>query len=90
MKIERWIRESNLIENVDDPKADQASQKAWHRFRKRSKLTEEAILVLHKEIIEGLDPKIAGRYRRHDVKIVGSPRPFPYWQDVKELMGDWM
>ena len=29
VKIPRWIRESNLIEGVDDPGADEKCLKAW-------------------------------------------------------------
>jgi len=82
-----WIHESNLIEEVDDPVADQESEQAWGWFLTQE-LTIFNIIEMHKRIIECLNPYIVGRFRQHNVQVGGYLAPD--CMVVPELMREWL
>lgn len=85
--IESWIRESNLIEAVDDPAEDARSLRAWDWFKGRD-LTESAILSLHGRImLKKLPRRERGAFRRCGVMVGG--RVCPPWEEVPKLHGMW-
>lgn len=87
MKIPRWIRESNLIEGVDDPDADRQCLLAWQWFVEQP-FSLETILSLHKRVMAGRLPiTYLGVWRPVDVTVGG--RLCPPWEDVPRLMKDW-
>lgn len=87
MKIARWIRESNLIEGVDDPEEDKRSQLAWQWFRKQE-LTVRSILDLHGRIMKEKLGEEAGRFRTCQVWVGG--REGAPWSHIPMLMGLWV
>lgn len=88
MKIPRWIRESNLIEGVDDPAADVICWKAY-KWALGQPLSLEMILELHKRVMTGrLLEGFVGVLRPVDVTVGG--RMCPPWEDVPHLLRDWL
>lgn len=85
--IEEWIRESNLIEGIDDPTEDRRSQLAWNWFSNQE-LTIDSILKVHKRITwKQLGPD-AGRFRRCQVWVGG--REGAKWDSIPSLMVQWL
>ena len=82
----RWIRESNLIENVDDPDEDLRSFNAWKAFLKR-KLTRQSVLECHKDIMSIMRPDIAGCIRHCNVRVGNYIAP--HYEQVLQLLNDW-
>lgn len=82
-----WIRESNLIEGVDDPIEDARSLRAWNWFIEQP-LDESSVLKLHRRIMRIKLGKEAGRFRTCNVQVGG--RICPRWEDVQLLVGDWL
>ena len=62
MDIPEWIRESNLIEGVDDAKEDRRCARAWKELQDKD-WSLGAILWLHGRIMRVLEPRIAGKIR---------------------------
>ena len=83
-----WIRESNLIEDVDDPKEDARSLRAWKWFLGQS-LFLDTIREVHKKImrvrLKGLHP---GTFRVCNVRV--GYRVCPPWDHVPGLMSEWI
>lgn len=85
-----WIRESNLIEEVDDPAEDARSLQAWNWIRKQSYdagRRHTVLLTLHRKIMRNLRPEIAGRYRRCRV-WVGGREGVP-WEEIIPRLDGW-
>ena len=83
----KWIRESNLIENVDRHIDDLRCELAWEELQERH-WTMDTVLWLHKQIMLrrlGLD--MAGKIRRHNVQV-GS-RVCPPWNEVGNRLHEW-
>lgn len=93
MKIAQWIRESNLIEGVDDPAEDRRSQLAWGWFAKQE-LTVTSILEVHRLIMKVHLGEEAGRFRTESVAVVDGAgniiRRCPPWSHVPMLMALWI
>lgn len=88
MKIPRWIRESNLIEGVDDRDADHQCLLAWQWFLEQP-MGLDTILSLHKRVMAGRLPiTYLGVWRPVDVTVGG--RLCPPWEEVPRLMQDWL
>lgn len=88
MKIPKWVRESNLIEGVDDAADDLICAKAYDWFLGEA-LSLETILELHKRVMgKRLNPIYVGVLRQVDVTVGG--RLCPPWQEVPALMNDWL
>lgn len=82
-----WIRESNLIEEVDDPAEDTRSWQAWEWLQKQP-WNLETVLLLHKRIMRKLNPRIAGKIRTCNV-YVGNYMA-PEWTVVSGLLAEWV
>ena len=82
-----WIRESNLIENVDDSEEDNRSIIAWQQLLD-CPWQEATILNLHEMIMCQLRPDIAGKFRTCDVEV--GMVTCPPWQEVKTKMREWL
>lgn len=85
--MSEWIRESNLIEGVDDPTDDIRCLKAWNWFIKQP-LTLSIILKLHERIMGKIDPSIAGKWRTCNVRV--GHHLAPGWEHVPRLAGEWL
>lgn len=81
-----WIRESNLIEGVDERAEDERSTKAWEWFV-QAPLRVDIILQLHHRIMSDKLGKLAGNFRTHDVRV--GNRICPPWHEVESLMWNW-
>lgn len=84
----RWIRESNLIEGVDDKREDIRCQRAWNWLLKEPLLLTETILALHRRIMRHHLGPDAGRFRTCGVTVGG--RICPPWRDVPGLHLIWL
>lgn len=92
MKIPQWIRESNLIESVNEPEADEICTKAYRQFL-RGPLTFRTLMKLHGKVMAGREiygerhPEWEGTLRNVDVMVGG--RVCPEWHQVPSLMLQW-
>lgn len=90
----RHIHESNLIENIDDPQADQDSLNAWYFLRHQPALTHVIICAVQKFITshqDDLTPLETGYYRdmaKTNVYIGGKAAPM--WHMIEPLMSNWL
>lgn len=90
--ITQWIRQSNLIEGIDDPEEDRRSLRAW-RWLLKQELSLETILILHRKITriqmrkEGKGWGI-GKWRTCRV-WVGDREGAPH-AEIPILMADWL
>lgn len=83
-----WIRESNLIEDIDDPTEDARSLAAWE-WVKDKPLNIRNILRVHREITRKQLPlSECGYFRKCGVWIAGHPGA--QWWKVPDLMHDWV
>lgn len=82
-----WIRESNLIENVDSAEADEACWNAFRRFSEKP-INRDTILRLHWDVMIKLDRHIAGQYRQCPVWVGG--RKGADWKRVPQMMNAWI
>ncbi len=88
------IKESNLIEGIDDPKEITQSEFAWYMLRNQAELTHGVICQVQKMITRNqtdLLPHQRGYYRDMSKVnvIVGDHRP-PMWHMVPGLMDNWL
>jgi Fic family protein len=82
------LRESSLIEGIDDPVADIAMAGAWQWLAPFSRLTRTRILTTHRLITARQLGKEAGRTRRVNVRV--GVRICPQWPAVPPLLADWL
>lgn len=57
---------------------------------KKTDLTEEYLLEIHKLILKNIDDDNAGTYRRHNVRIVGAYHLPPNAQKIKKLIVEYI
>jgi len=87
-----WIRESNLIEGVDNLLADTGSFEAFKKFTEKV-INKKTILDLHWDIMIDLSPSIAGALRKHNVTIKNKTKTLfvaPDWMEVPTLLNEWV
>ena len=78
MDMREHIRESNLIENIDDPAEDKRSRWAWNWFIQQPEITREVLLELHRRItLKQLPASVRGRYRPCQVWVGRHAPPGP-------------
>lgn len=58
--------------------------------RKKADVSEEFILKLHSMILKNIDKDYAGKYRQHNVRIVGSYHMPPDAQKIPRLMHEFI
>jgi len=85
--VPQWIRESNLIEGIDDPVMDYASLRAWMWLRGQH-MSEQSILLTHSKIINGSNERIAGKFRTCGVYVGNYVAPD--WWKVPSLIEGWL
>lgn len=86
--IPQWIRESNLIEDVDSPIADATAFDAWSWLRMQPELSLSVILKTHEGLASLLDPPIAGKWRTWDVQV--GQHIAPPFERVVKLIQRWV
>lgn len=83
------IRQSNLIENIDDPKEDKQSMIAWQFIREKNMISQPALLDLHALITKNQLPKgESGEYRRVNVSVGSYFPPAPFL--AQQMIYDWL
>jgi Fic family protein len=83
-----WIRESNLIEGVDEPEEDRRSLRAWNWLIKQPFITLDILLTLHRKIMRKKLGREAGHLRTCNV-YVGN-RTCPHYEQVPQLLHYWL
>ena len=69
---DRFIRESNLIEDVFSEQAFEDSVQAYNYLRSlKKKLDLDDVLYVHKLVMQNLEPRIAGKLRDCEVTVGG-------------------
>lgn len=83
------IRQSNLIEGIDDPGEDVISMAAWQYLEKQKNISQPVLLELHKRITkEQLLDSEAGHYRNVSVMVGGRVCPEPFL--AQQLIYNWL
>lgn len=83
------IRNSNLIEGIDDSLQDARSLDAWEYIQKMKRLSMTSVLELHKGItIDQLLPKECGKLRKVNVSVGGRTCPEPFL--AQEILYNWI
>jgi len=83
-----FIHQSNLIEEVKDPKEIAQSYKAWEFLQDQPKLNLAVILETHRLIMQKLRPDIAGDFRKCDVWV--GHRKCPPSTVVVPMLSTWL
>lgn len=90
-KMTAHLRQSNLIEGIDNPKADAQALVAWEYLIKQWRLDATVIKRTHKIIMQSqtdLQDKHKGNYRTVQVYVGKHVPPPP--QQVKAKMTQWV
>ena len=82
--IEKFLKESNAIEQEFSVIALKDALKAWDYLKTKSFLTLEVILGVHHLLARHIDPDIAGQWRNCDVWIGGHKKTFVSVQLIEE------
>lgn len=82
-----WIRESNLIENIDSSQEDERCLRVWKELQ-RKRWTIDTILWVHRRIMWGLNRRIAGKFRDCNVRV--GDRVCPNWRTVLSSISSWV
>ena len=88
MNTFEWIRESNLIEGVDDPQEDARCERVWKILLETRQLSIMTIKMIHFGIMNELRPDIAGRLRVVNVQVGGHV--CPNWRTVEHSLKTWV
>ena len=86
-----WIRESNLIEDVDDPEEDRLGEIVWMMLTghpTEPPYSIETILYIHRQLLWNLNRRIAGKLRTGDVFV--GPYKCPPWYVVEPRLRSWL
>lgn len=67
-----FVGNSNKIEGIVGDDEIKQSIKAWQYLSKQRQLTHEVILKTHEIIMQNLNPKIAGEYRKNNVGVFAN------------------
>lgn len=91
---EAWIRESNLIEGIDDPEEDKQSLHAWEFLSKEPELTHgvicktQKLITLHQKDLVGW---MRGYYRSvNGIEVWVGEKVAPSPRLVEALMNNWI
>lgn len=82
------LRESNLIEGIDDASADRHLGRSWDYLSDADDLTREVLLTTHLLATHWQLDDDAGRLRMVNVTIGG--RACPDWRNVSGLVAEWL
>lgn len=89
LNAKTYIRESNLIEGINDPKQDAQSLKAWEYLSGWDNVGEKQLLEVHKIITKGQLPRYESGYYRNVNVYVGNYTP-PNARLAKHLIYNWV
>lgn len=84
-----YIKNSNLIEQIDSEEEDQRSLRAWRWLERQDQLDHRVVLTLHRKITRKLLPaKWAGYYRKIPVWIGGKEAM--QHSIIQKAMNEWL
>lgn len=84
-----YIRSSNLIENIDNPREDRRSAKAWNWLMDQPLISLPVLLELHHRITAKQLPKgERGEFRKVNVQVGGRLCPAP--ELSKQITINWL
>lgn len=90
----KYITNSNLIEDIDDPEADAQSIEAWAYLIQQKSLSHEVICKVQEMITHyqaGLLPTECGHYRDvNKVNVYVGNHLAPTWGLIKHMMDNWL
>jgi len=89
-EVLEMLRQSNYIEKEYSEKALADSFKAWKYLEKKKTIALKDILEIHKIMLKGLDPSIAGKIRNCDVWIGGKRKMFISIQLLEDELNNWL
>lgn len=92
--IEKYIRESNLIEGIDDPEFDKQGLYAWEELIKHEKPNNSNIRKTQKTITllqDDLAPHQRGYTRSMSkVNVYIGTKVMPSWAMVDDMLNNWL
>jgi len=77
MKIKKYFKISNLIENVSDPKETELAVKSFNKYLKEDSELEYVMYIFHRELGHLNDYCKAGTLRDYDVYVGGTDGEIP-------------
>ena len=86
--VEKFIHESNKIEDENSIVAHDDAMKAWEYLKYKSFLTPEVILGVHHFLMGRIAPEIAGEWRTCAVRIGGHTKKFVSTQLIQEQVNN--
>ena len=93
-QLDKFIYNSNKIEGVEGDKEIRQSIEAWKYLKSKDELSHEIILETHRIVMENLNPRIAGKYRKVQVCIKDGTgfvvRKCLRWELVQERIDHWI
>lgn len=76
--MDEHIRQSNLIEGIDNPEEDRRSMRAWKWLRGQHGISTGVVLELHRRItLKQLGPRQRGNWRTIQVYVGNHVPPAP-------------
>ncbi len=75
MVTKEFIRESNLVEGIDNAAEDEQSWQAWQWLKNQEVLSQTVMLELHRRIMINQLGNIAGHFRNVQVYVGNHVRP---------------
>jgi len=86
--IKEFLKHNNFIEGEYSDQAYRDALNAWSIAMKYDKLSMEMILDIHGALMETLNPRIAGKFRRCNVRV--GYNVCPNYKQVEELINRWV
>lgn len=84
------IKGKSLREHFEAKNHEKAIAHLESLIQKKSEITENHVLQLHKLVLDGIEEDFAGRYRNGQVRIMGANFIPPAGHKVPELMTDFV
>lgn len=89
MVDKNFIRESNLIEGIDNPVEDERSWAAWEWLKDQDQISIPVLLELHKRITAAqLHHSESGAFRKVPVSVGGYMPPGPFV--AQQMAYEWL
>lgn len=82
--------QSNMIEDMNMEYAHQDAMKAWLYIVNVPKLSLSSILRVHEILMERINPRIAGNFRKCDVWIGGKHKKYLGNNILNVQVGNWI
>ncbi len=87
-EVEEFLEQSNFIENERSKEALEDAIKAWEYAIKLEKIEIWDILEIHRILMNRINPEIAGRFRKVNVRVGSQICPNP--GSVRRMLFQWI